>query len=416
MQIDNDAAQLAHILRRTGFAVSPADIGRFRSENVHDVIDAQLEDQGSSVPADEAEQRNLDDIDYDVLQLEWLDKIVDPQAGLHERMVWFWHSHFTTNRNKANDALIWRQHQLMRRNALGNVRTLAREILTDGAMLTFLDGAGSRGDAPNENLSREYLELFTLGRNAGYTEDDVRAGARILAGWWVDWETGEVGFSPEDAYNRPVTFLGTRTRWNIDDYVEAVLAQPACAEHIAAKLHDHLVSTPLSDVRRQQLGDVLRSNDWEVHPLLAEILHGEDFVEARGRRTRQPVEWLAAASNAFGFRTTEDFEFELWQLSATGQVPFEPPNVAGWPNDQRWSSATQIMARANTILNWELSERLIDRVEPTPQAVLAQCGVFDPSPETFAALDRAIDAQTEFDRGLDLLFTLALVSPEFAVC
>ena len=32
--------------------------------------------------------------------------------------------------------------------------------------------------ANNENLAREFMELFALGHGNGYTEDDVRAGAR----------------------------------------------------------------------------------------------------------------------------------------------------------------------------------------------------------------------------------------------
>ncbi len=52
-------------------------------------------------------------------------------------------------------------------------------------MLQYLDGNWSNGESPNENYARELMELFTIGRG-NYTEADVRAAAKGLAGWAVD--------------------------------------------------------------------------------------------------------------------------------------------------------------------------------------------------------------------------------------
>lgn len=379
------------------------------------MIDERLTDAGWSLSAEESAARDMEDVEYHTLPGEFMSQMMSPNAGLHERMVWFWHGHFTTHRGESTHREMWRQHQLIRRNALGNVRELAREIITDGAMLHYLNGDRSRGDAPNENFSREFLELFMLGRNKHYTEEDIRSGARILAGWNVHYETGDVTFDPERAYTRPVTFLGERIRWDLDDYLDAVLSQPGCADHIAGAIHAHLVSTPLDDERRTQLGNVLRNNDWNVVPLLSELLHSDDFVETRGRRTRQSVEWFAAATAAFGIEAIDDRGFQYWHIEQSGQVPFEPPNVAGWPDDDRWSSTSQVVARGNALMNWELAESVIDVLDPSPAAVVAHCGIVDPTPETTDALNRAISAQTEFAHGLELLLSLALLSPEFAV-
>lgn len=409
------AEQVAHTLRRTSFGIRLGQVDSHLDTDIHDLIDEVLSDEGWALSEEETFARNLEDINWDTLPSEWIERIMQPDARLHERMVWFWHNHFTTNRHETKHSLVWRQHQTMRRHALGNLRDLARALLVDGAMLHFLDGSGSTGDAPNENFSREFMELFMLGRNAGYTEDDVRAGARILSGWYVDWETDDVEFSNEDNYSRPVAFLGQRRRWNLDTYLDAVLAQPTCAGHIAGKLHDYFVSTPLSDERRAELGEVLRSNNWEIRPLMSAMLHHDDFVNAVGVRTREPVEWTAAAAALFDIENAgEENGFEFWQVYQTGQVPFEPPNVAGWVNDERWSSASQVMARGNTVLNWEISDRLINSISPNPTAVLEHCGIYSPSETTLAALDAALAAQTEYDYGLELLLTLAVLSPEFA--
>ncbi len=407
--------QVAHLLRRTGFGIRPGQIDALSRFDIHELIDERIADSGWALSAEEAEARNFDEVEWDTLSREWIDQMLTPETGLHERMTWFWHGHFTTSRNKATDQLVTRQHHLIRRHALGNFAEFAREILVDGAMLRFLDGDGSRGDAPNENLSREFLELFMLGRGNGYTEADIRAGARILSGWEVEYETSEVRFNREAHYGRPVEFLGVRKTWTIDDYVDAVLGHESCADHVASRIHDHLVSTELTNERRRELGNTLRDNNWEIRPLLAEILHQDDFVEARGRRTRQPVEWFVAAAVATGIDQLGEHGFEMWQIYSSGQIPYLPPNVAGWPDDDRWSSATQIMARGNAILNWELPENIVNSLPPTSEAVLTHLGIPEVSDSTFAALEHAIATQTEYANGLELLMATALLSPEFSL-
>ena len=407
--------QVAHLLRRTGFGIRPGQIDALASTDIDDLIDERLTDVGWALPPEEVESRNFDDADWDVLPREWISQMLSTDTGLHERMVWFWHGHFTSSKDKATDKLLYRQHNLIRRHALGNFADFAREMLVDGAMLRYLDGDGSEGDSPNENLSREFLELFMLGRGNGYTEADIRAGARILSGWRVDYESSEVSFDPERHYNRPVEYMGTRQRWSLDDFVDVILSQPSCAEHVASRIHAHLVSTELSNERRAQLGNTLRNNNWEIRPLVADILHHEDFTKALGRRARQPVEWFVAAATASGLNTFGENGLEMWQLYQTGQVPYLPPNVAGWPDDDRWSSATQIMARGNAILNWQLPDSLINSLPPTVDAVLSHLGIPMVSESTTSALNEAISMQTEYDNGLELLLVTALLSPEFSL-
>ena len=77
------------------------------------------------------------------------------------------------------------QNQKLRTLSLGDFRTLAYAMLTDAAMLRWLDGQTNTAKAPNENLAREFMELFALGHGNGYTEDDVRDGARALTGWVI---------------------------------------------------------------------------------------------------------------------------------------------------------------------------------------------------------------------------------------
>ena len=63
----------------------------------------------------------------------------------------------------ANSMLI--QNQLIRTTALGSFAIQAKSMVVDGALQYWLDNNSNTVKAPNENLARELMELFTLGVN-----------------------------------------------------------------------------------------------------------------------------------------------------------------------------------------------------------------------------------------------------------
>ena len=73
----------------------------------------------------------------------------------------------------------------------------------------YLDNAVSTKAAPNENLGRELLELHTVGRAAGYTEDrrqELRPDPDRLPGRHVEHLRG-VRTTPSDHWTGPVTVM-----------------------------------------------------------------------------------------------------------------------------------------------------------------------------------------------------------------
>lgn len=399
---------VAHLLRRTTFGPRPGQVEALVDRDPDALITEILDDSGDL--ADGVEPPDLADDDGRLVQW-WLDRIRDPRAGIHERMVWYWHGHFTTSLARVSADMMWRQHQRIRHHALGSFRDLTREMVTDAAMLVYLDGSGSTGDNPNENLARELMELFTLGVG-NFAEDDVKAAARALSGYWVDWETSEVHFEADAHYDRPVRFLGERARHDVDRVVDALLADPACAGHVAARLHRYFVGLDPEPSQREELASVFRDHDLEILPLVEAILRSDAFATSRRTRTRQPVEWLVAALAALGAGAAE---IETWSLGGTGQIPFHPPNVAGWPDDDRWVDGSQVLDRVGRVLDLGWQEVIDVEIEPTVDAVLARCGIWEVSTTTRSVLDDAIRRQSEFDRGLELLFALTLTSPEFSL-
>jgi uncharacterized protein (DUF1800 family) len=414
--------QIAHVFRRCGFGPTPGAVEAWEEHGPQALIEELLSREAIEYRTEAKlyDGFNLsedDDDDYKLFELAVAsigNDMVHGSNPIHERMTWYWSTHLTSSNERADSAMMWRQYQLFRQHALGHFPTLMRQVTTDAAMLLYLDGAESRGTNPNENYAREFLELFTLGRNGGYTEDDVRAAARILSGWWVDWETAEVHYKADQAYTRPVTFMGERRRWNLDEFIEFVCSRPSCAQHVATRIYHHLVGPDLTDDRRDELAAVFVANGMEIKPLVAEMVRGDDFLAATHSRARQPVEWLIAARQALGLGGFFDQD-ERWHLEVLGQMPFLPPNVAGWPLDDRWASASQIIARTSVAMDWDMPERLYDEIEPTVDAVLARCGIYDPSESTQAALKQIEADVSEYDGRLELLLLTAIVTPEFTL-
>ena len=94
----------------------------------------------------------------------WLDRMAAADRPFPERMTWFWHGHFATSVQKLRfPNLMAIQNASQRALGTGDFRTLAQAMAVDPAMLLWLDGGGNRVGKPNENLAREFMELFTLG-------------------------------------------------------------------------------------------------------------------------------------------------------------------------------------------------------------------------------------------------------------
>lgn len=421
-----ELARLAHLLRRATLGPAPGRLDEL-AESGHDTVLEALVARGSG--ADDAGAGNdlFDPPVFDVpgrLRHDddttfvrwWISQMAHPRQGLHERMVWFWHSHFTTSRDSVASVMLVGQHELVRRHALGNLRDLVAGMVTDAAMLVYLDGAGSVGTAPNENLARELLELFTLGRG-NYTEADVRAGARALAGWWVDQDSGEAGFDPGAAYPGTVDLLGHQGRFGAEEVTEILCSHPAFAPHIAGRVYEHLVGETPGDQARAELASVLTAHDLEILPLVEAVLGHPDFTASVHARPRSPLEWFMAAGNALRIDPGRLVD-HVWMLDLLGQGPFLPPNVGGWPRGTHWVTPSQQLARIGTSF-WMAQYPDPDDLpfpadDPVPAAI-RWCGLADVGAETREILDAAANEPLSAPDVNRLLVYLVVHSPEFAL-
>jgi uncharacterized protein (DUF1800 family) len=76
----------------------------------------------------------------DSLRKWWAGLIINQGRSIQEKMVLFWHHHFSVQQSEVeNSQFLYRHHNLLRSNALGNFKDLAREVTID-AMLLHLNG------------------------------------------------------------------------------------------------------------------------------------------------------------------------------------------------------------------------------------------------------------------------------------
>ncbi|OYZ54664.1 MAG: hypothetical protein B7Y11_04930 [Sphingobacteriia bacterium 24-36-13] len=70
----------------------------------------------------------------------WMGLMINQDRSILEKMTLFWHNHFATESNDIGNAqYIYRHHQLLRTNALGNFKVLTRAVTVDSAMLGTIE-------------------------------------------------------------------------------------------------------------------------------------------------------------------------------------------------------------------------------------------------------------------------------------
>ena len=352
-----------------------------------------------------AAQRRLVEQGFE-LRAWWLREMLASPSPLTERMTLFWHNHFATSQQKVRSSqLMYRQNALLRREALGNFATLLHAVAKDPAMLVYLDNAGNRKQAPNENFAREVMELFTLGEGR-YGEGDVKEAARAFTGWSLDRESGEFMFRRLWHDYGVKTVLGREGSFDGDDVLDILLAQPATAEFVAGKLWKELVS-PTPDAREvRRWAAVFRDARYEVKPLLRAALNSEAFWSPDNRATlvKSPVDLVVGTLRTFAIHPF-DLRPAVFACAALGQNPFSPPNVKGWPGGEAWIDSATLLGRKQFL------ERVFRGADPMTMAADGEMKDKGPGSRYRRMLERgmasyAFDAE-RFGPSLDARLVLA---------
>ena len=285
-------------------------------------------------------------------------------ADITEKMIFFWQNHFGVEQVQ-DDRLNYNHFKTLEANALGNFKTIVENITVNGAMMQFLDTASNTKWNPNENYSREVLELFSIGKGlqtgpgdySNYTEDDILSGARIFTGWKVRESMSStanpyVEFDPthHDTDEKELSYhFNNMTLYNdganeYKNFIDAIFQKPETAYHICRKLYRYFVSTEVTDQTESTVIDTMAqtliSNNYEIRPVLVELFKSEHFYDVTiiGSHLKTPFEFIYSMLNPTLSLPEHNDEGNnvIWSLLYDGarsmdQNWYVPPSVAGWP-------------------------------------------------------------------------------------
>ncbi|WP_433271731.1 DUF1800 domain-containing protein [Actinosynnema sp. CS-041913] len=352
----DERAAVRRLHDRFGFGPRPGDLDR----GFADTLDRLLAPSAAATPdlalappvvakgdkQARKEANRLRAADEKRLSGWWLERMVATDTAA-ERLTWFWHGHFATSEQKVRSP--WHmlaQNETFRRLGLDGFPALARAVIVDPAMLLWLDGNDNRAGSPNENLAREFLELFTLGIGH-YTEQDVREAARALTGWTVRRDSAEAELVPKRHDDKPKTILGVTADFTPQSFVDTVLARPESAEFVVGRLWFRLVSPtpPAPDV----LARLVSAYGKDIRSVLRAIADEPAFRDQATTLVKQPVEWAVGLMRALGVRWDSLGGKAVKQLGnglrGMGQLPFRPPSVGGWAAGGAWLTTAAGVAR-----------------------------------------------------------------------
>lgn len=431
--MDSTRAELAHLYRRAGFGARPEELDAALDRGYQASVDLLVAPPGADAgavatppPELDAEPRRLGKQSdraakraYRIAHREqgealvqwWLARMVAVDQPLAEKLALLWHGHWATSIRKVHSArLMLGQNQTLRSLGVGDFRELARAMVRDPALLIWLDARRNSKTLPNENLSRELIELFTLGIGH-YAEDDVREAARALTGWRIDRRTGAARLVAALHDDRPKTVLAHTGDLDDRSLVDLLVAQQASARFVVTRLWQRLVlpTPPPDDVMGRLLAAYGPGRD--VRALVRAMLLDPVFRSAAARHAlvKQPIEYVVGALRALHVHPAPPVSVTLLRL---GQQPFQPPSVGGWPTGAAWLSSSAAQARV------EFAEWVARQADLSVLAHLAPAARIDA-----VARLLSVDAWTPRTRtalaaaspDVEQLVTLALVAPEYVV-
>jgi len=398
----------AHLLRRTTFGPSRDDVDTFSNYNIDQALTILLENQ---LPADppldvltgqpwvnpKPTDANSDPSELMNMALAWWFNLMRSSGNsIIDRMAWFYHTHFTTISSRINrGTAIYYQIKLFRYYALGNFKELSKKICYDNAMLVHLDGRLNDVGRPNENFAREFFELYTIGKGdqvgpddyTTFTEQDVIEASKVLSGYNVDWDYGNIDpdtgvamgvlrgsgniASNHDALVKtfssrlgnttiqPNELIGDKATKEaaldeLEQLVNMIFNQEAAARYICRRLYRFFVYYDITEeIENDVIGPLAQTfiaNDYEMRPVLEQLFTSTHFFDTdngtetddnRGGIIKSPLEIILGTLRFFDIQLPDQntdlngfyescYDLIFGKMSNQGLDFYEPFEVAGY--------------------------------------------------------------------------------------
>ncbi|MDH7447482.1 DUF1800 domain-containing protein [Aquimarina sp. 2201CG14-23] len=300
------------------------------------------------------------------------------QNGLRDRLTLFWSNHFVTEDDTyRSPAYQYQYYNLLQFHALGDFRQFVYDIGISSAMLVYLNGDENTRDRPNENYARELYELFTLGVDNGYDENDIIETAKAITGWVEtnDIAWGPITFNPGQFSNETKTIFGQSANFgyyglgSADDVIAHLFTQRQAliANFICGKLYTYFVSPTCNEAIVAQMAQTFIDNNFQIAPVLRQLFKSQHFFdqEAIGAIIKSPIDLLVTSFNQLNFQSPpsiDSLNSLLGRTTTLGQEVLNPIDVEGWQGDEDWISPDYLIGR------WEGIQNILDTFYAQDQA------------------------------------------------
>ncbi len=353
--------QVLHLYRRMGFGATPQQVEEGMTKSASDLVD-QILDEALDLPLPTAPEwadwliSDYDDFNEQRQEqviswiLQWVRDMIS--NGFREKMALFWHSHFVTRFESYQcPSQLYQYHKLLQQYAFGNFKTFTHEMGRTPAMLVFLNGVQNTNIEPNENYARELFELFTLGQDNGYTQEDIQEAARALTGWVGYFSPcGPIGFVNVYHDDGEKTVFGKTGNWGYDELHDILFEDRAelIAKYICGKLYEHFVHPQMDDAIVAELATTFQESGFELAPVIRQLFKSEHFFDTyvSGTIVKSPLDCLISFVRESGVPVNEEVVEGIGYLGFNlGHTLFSPVDVAGWPGNRSWMDSNSLTGR-----------------------------------------------------------------------
>jgi len=418
----------AHLLRRVTFGPNRAEIDSYANMTADQAVNALTNSTGFIAPPDPLDPSNGrtwvwgndnsknssssgsgDYLRHTYLSGWYLDEAFDNKPPhIAQKMVFFLHTIFAVDHHAKRSENQYHQMALFRKYANGSVKTIARKIIMDNSMIEFLDSNSNTKYAPNENFSREILELFTIlkgpqigpGNYTNYTEYDVQQAAKIFTGikqenrwdstanrdpdtglargkiYTPHHETGNKTFSA--AFSNKV-IPGRSTEAGIhqefDEFIDMVFGEIATARSYVRRIYRFFVHYNITnDIENDiitPLANDLMANNYNLMTVIRKLLKSKHFYDDDNSNSSDqivggiissPVEFFVKVMRLFhvnppsesvdAYKHYHDFYRDTilrYILVNMDMDLWSPPSVAGYNAYHQAPSYSKAWISANTL-------------------------------------------------------------------
>lgn len=377
------AEDAALFVRRTRFGGTDAEIRALVGQEAREVtkkalgFDQTLARDNPFDPATGATPGAM----IQLTRAAWLYEMVYGPHPLREKLALTWSNHFVIGTDKVRNHPALRGYlTLLRKHAATReFEAFTLDVAKSPAMLRYLDNDQNKKGKPNENFSRELLELFTTGIGH-YTEQDVHEGARALSGWTFTGGRGNQNYleEPQFTYQKKQhddgqkTYLGQTGKFEPQDIIHLAATHPQTAVFVSRKLHRAFVSDAPDEKAVQGSAETFRRTGGDIRAVLEELLSSEAFYGSRQSIIRGPVDYVVGALRTLGQPPLDPKK--LLNLAGTagkmGQTLLQPDTVKGWDGGREWINDSALLVRMQVAAALTLAKDA-PTVQPlTPLALL----------------------------------------------